>query len=176
MKAISPIMTASPVQSPAIRARRNRWLTLIALFKMAQAALFTGIGIGALHLIHVDIDDFLTQLFTILRFDPESNFVNLVLEKASIVDEQMLRRISAVVFVYAALCLIEGIGLYLEKAWAEYLTLLLTASFLPFEAIHLLHRATAPRACLLLVNALVFLYLLKVVVEPMRRRTRPKKV
>jgi len=160
-------MTASAVQKPVARPPRNKWLMLIAFFKFIQATLFVGIGIGALHLIHVDIDDFLTQVFTVLRFNPESNFVNLVLEKASILDDRMLRRISAAVFAYAALGLIEGIGLYLEKAWAEYFTLLLTASFLPFETIHLLHRATWPRACLLVANALVLLYLLKLVVERM---------
>ena len=169
-------MTAPPVQNPVARGRRNAGLMLIALLKFVQATIFIGIGIGALHLIHVDIDDFLTQVFTILRFDPESNFVNLVLEKASILDDQMLRRISAVVFVYAAIGIIEGIGLYLEKAWAEYFTLLLTASFLPFETVHLLHRATWPRACLLGVNVLVLLYLLKVVVERMQAQKQLRKV
>lgn len=169
-------MKGSPVQIPALRVRRNKWLMLIAFFKFLQATLFVGIGIGALHLIHVDIDDFLTQVFTILRFNPESNFVNLVLEKASILDEHMLRRISAAVFAYAALGIVEGIGLYLEKAWAEYFTLLLTASFLPFETIHLLHRITWPRACLLTVNALVLLYLLKLVIERMRTQRQLRKV
>lgn len=154
----------------------NTWLLLIACFKLLQALLFIAVGIGALHLVHVDIDDFLTQLFTILRFNPESHLVNLVLEKASILDAQMLRRISALVFAYAGLGLIEGVGLYLEKAWAQYLTLLLTASFLPPEAIHFAHRMTWPRACLLLLNALVFLYLLKMVVEDMRRRASANKV
>lgn len=169
-------MKGSPVQIPAVRARHNKWLMLIAFFKFIQATLFVGIGIGALHLINVDIDDFLTRLFSILRFDPESNFVNFVLEKASNLDDRILRRISAAVFAYAALGLIEGIGLYLEKAWAEYFTLLLTASFLPFETIHLLHRATWPRACLLAVNALVLLYLLKLVVDRMRAQNRLSKV
>lgn len=168
-------MNASPMPSPVIRVRHNKFLMLIAIFKLLQAALFIALGIGALHLIHVDIDDFLTQLFTVLRFNPESHFVNFVLEKASILDEPMLRRISAVVFAYASLELVEGIGLYLEKAWAEYLTILLTASFLPFEAIHLFHRATWPRACLLTINALVLVYLLEHVVERMRSRTHLNK-
>jgi uncharacterized membrane protein (DUF2068 family) len=151
-------------------APHNKWLVLIAFFKLLQAMMFIAIGIGALHLIKVDIDDLLTRIFTLLRFNPESHFVNLVLEKASNLDDRMLRRISAAVFAYAGLGLIEGIGLYLEKAWAEYFTLILTASFLPFETLHLLHRMTWPRAGLLLLNALVLFYLLKLVIERSRHK------
>ncbi len=57
----------------------------------------------------------------------------------------------------------EGIGLYLEKTWAEYLTLAITASFLPWEVIQIFHRITLIRVSLLTVNVLVFVYLLKLV-------------
>lgn len=167
-------MTASPTHSA--RPRRKAWLLLIACFKLLEALLFVGVGIGALHLIHVDIDDFLAQVFEVLRLNPESHWVNFLLVKASILDEHMLRRISAIVFVYAGLALVEGVGLYLEKVWAEYLTIVLTASFLPFEAIHLFHHPTWPRAVLLLLNALMFLYLLRDVVGEQVHKARLRAV
>jgi uncharacterized membrane protein (DUF2068 family) len=82
----------------------------------------------------------------------------------------MLRRIGAVVFIYAGLDLIEGTGLFLEKVWGEYLTLAITASFLPLEVFEVLRRVTWIRSGLLVVNALVFFYLLKLVVERGRHR------
>ena len=36
----------------------------------------------------------------------------------------------------------EGIGLYLEKAWGEYLTLAITVSFLPLEIFEIVRRLT----------------------------------
>ncbi|MDR3750605.1 MAG: DUF2127 domain-containing protein [Terracidiphilus sp.] len=162
-------MNDSPSASSLAHVPHNKWLVLISSFKLVQAVLFIGIGIGALHLMHVDIDDFLTRVFTILRFNPESHFVNFVLEKDSILDAQMLRRISTVVFAYAGISLIEGIGLYLEKTWAEYLTLMITGSFLPLEIFEIIRRTTWPRAGLLLINALVFFYLLKLVAGRSRR-------
>ena len=66
-------------------------------------------------------------------------------------------------FSYAALSLAEGIGLYLEKAWGEFLTLAITASFLPWEIFEIFRRLTWVRVGLLVVNLLVFLYLLKIV-------------
>ena len=52
---------------------------------------------------------------------------------------QHLREIGVGVFAYSGLALIEGIGLMLEKVWAEYLTLSLTIAFLPWELWELAH-------------------------------------
>jgi len=77
----------------------------------------------------------------------------------------MLRRIGLLAFSYAAISLAEGIGLYLEKAWAEILTVLITASFLPWEIFEVFRRVTWLRVGLLIVNAMVLLYLLKVITD-----------
>ncbi|MGA3371383.1 MAG: DUF2127 domain-containing protein [Terracidiphilus sp.] len=150
--------------------KHNQWLILIAAFKVAQAALFVAVGVGAMKLLHKDIGDALERVVHHLRFNPESRFVNFVLEKALLLDDRLLRRIGEVGFIYAALDLIEGTGLYLEKAWAEYLTLVITASFLPLEIYEVLQRLTWVRSGLLAINLLVFLYLLKLVAERSKRR------
>src|SRR5579863_3258574 len=124
-------MIETPAKSTTRRKSHNQWLILIAVFKLAQALLFIAIGVGALRLLHKDLGDALESLANHLRFNPESRIINFIIEKASDVDDKMLRRISAVFFLYAALDLIEGTGLYLEKVWAEFLTLAITASFLP---------------------------------------------
>lgn len=150
--------------------RRNRVLILIAAFKLAQALLFVIVGVGALKLLHKDVGDELQRFVDHLRFNTEPRFVNFLLEKADIIDDRMLRRIGAVVFIYAGLDLIEGTGLYLEKSWAEYLTLAITGSFLPWEVFEVFRRFTSFRVGLLTVNALVFIYLLKLVIERGRER------
>jgi uncharacterized membrane protein (DUF2068 family) len=163
-------MTGSALQTLSKPPRRNRWLILIAAFKLSQAVLFIAIGVGALRLVGKDIGDMLTRLAEHLRFNTEPRLINFILEKSSLVTDHLLRRIGAVVFIYAGLDLIEGIGLYLEKAWAEYLTLAITASFLPWEIFEVLRRVTWIRCGLLTVNALVVFYLLKVVIERARYR------
>ena len=145
-------------------------LVLIAVYKMLQALLFVAVGVGALHLLHKDIGDVLTQVAAALRFNPESRFVNLVLDEATLLNDPLLKRIGLVAFSYAGVSLAESIGLYLEKAWAEYLTLVITASFLPWEVIEIFRRATWIRFGLLTVNVLVFLYLLRLLTN---RRKKP---
>jgi uncharacterized membrane protein (DUF2068 family) len=158
-------MTVSPSQTLSKPRRRNRWLILIAAFKLSQALLFIAIGVGALRLLHKDVGDLLARLAEHMRFNTESRFIDFILDKASIIDDRLLRRIGAVVFIYAGIDLIEGTGLFLEKVWAEYLTLVITASFLPWEIFEVLRRVTWFRSGLLVVNALVVFYLLKVVIE-----------
>ena len=114
-----------------------------------------------------------SQIISGLRFNPESRLVNFVLDKASLLSDPLLRRIGVTAFCYAALSLAEGIGLYLEQAWGEFLTLAITGSFLPWEVFEVIRRLTWVRVSLLVVNALVFFYLFKVVAI---RRKRPEAV
>ena len=139
--------------------QHDRGLLAIGLFKLGKAILFFGIGIGALHLLHKDIGDEVLKLATALKFDPESRFVSIVLEKVDLIDAHRLKLISAATFGYSAVALTEGIGLLLEKVWAEYLTLFLTISFLPWELYELAHHPTWLRLSLLLINLAVLWYL-----------------
>lgn len=156
-------MTESALKLAHTRKPHNKVLILIAVYKSLQALLFVAVGVGALRLLHQDIGDVLDNLREALHFSPESRLVNFILDKASLIDDPMLRRIGLVAFSYAAVSFAEGIGLYLEKAWGELLTLLITASFLPWEIFEVFHRLTWLRVGLLVINTLVLFYLLKLV-------------
>ncbi len=168
-------MPQSPSQSSPGRLRHNQWLRLIALYKFIQSLLFIAIGVGAMRLLHKDVGDALATLAALLRFNPESRFVNFILDEASLVNDPLLRRIGAAAFSYAALGLAEGVGLYLEKAWGEFLTLAITASFLPWECMAAARHLTWVRASLLTINALVFLYLLRLVAQRGRHSNAARK-
>jgi len=152
--------------------RHDRLLELIAIYKFFHALLFFAIGIGAHRLLHKDIADQIEILARHLRFNPESRLVIFVLDKASLINDPVLRRIGFVAYCYSAVTLIEGIGLYLEKAWGEFLTLAITASFLPWEIFEIVRRVTWIRVGLLTINILVFVYLLRVIVDRARRRAK----
>jgi uncharacterized membrane protein (DUF2068 family) len=137
----------------------DRGLLLIGLFKLAKAIFFFGVGVGAIHLLHKDLEDEIMRLALKLRFDPESRFVSLLLDKVDLIDAHRLRQISVATFGYSALALTEGVGLLLEKVWAEYLTVILTASFLPWELYELVRRLDWLHLSLLLINLAVLGYL-----------------
>jgi len=147
------------VSSARTRKRRNRWLELIAVYKLLQAALLVAVGVGALRLLHKDLADVLTNLALALHRDPEGRLVTFLQNNVALLNDHRLRQISVFMFCYAAIGLIEGIGLMFEKVWAEYLTALITASFLPLEIIELAHRVTSFRVGLFVANLAVLAYL-----------------
>jgi uncharacterized membrane protein (DUF2068 family) len=61
--------------------------------------------------------------------------------------------------IYAVIEGTEAVGLWYEKRWAEYLTAVATAGFLPFEVHELLKKVTVVRAGALVVNLAVLVYL-----------------
>ncbi len=134
-------------------------LLLIGLFKLGKAIFFFCVGIGVIHLLHKDLSDEVMRLATALRFDPESRVVSLLMDKVDLIDAHRLREIGFATFAYSALALTEGIGLLLEKVWAEYLTLILTISFLPWELYELARRPSWFRLGLLAINLAVLWYL-----------------
>src|SRR5271157_5521844 len=124
-------MTGQPSHLAKERSGHRAGLVLIAAYKLLGALLFVAVGVGALKLLHKDIDDFLWHtLVEVLHRNPESRVVNFLLERAQLVDDPMLKRIGFGAFGYATLGIVEAVGLYLEKAWAEFLTIVITASFL----------------------------------------------
>jgi len=67
-------------------------------------------------------------------------------------------------FVLAAYGLVEGVeavGLWYMKRWAEYLTLIVTASFLPLEIYELVHHPGAGKAGILAINLGLAVYLVR---------------
>ncbi|MBX6360340.1 MAG: DUF2127 domain-containing protein [Acidobacterium ailaaui] len=153
-------------------ARLNRGIVLIGFFKLLKGVLFVLLGIGAFRLIHRDVLDVVTGWLINMHFDPESRLVNLVLDKAALIDAHRMKQISIAIFCYAGLDFIEGTGLVLEKSWAEYLTLVLTASFLPWEFFEILRHPTWLKAVLTLVNLLVVVYLLFYVQWSLRQKRK----
>ncbi|MCW2993392.1 MAG: hypothetical protein JWQ18_887 [Conexibacter sp.] len=71
-----------------------------------------------------------------------------------------LHLFAAIALLYAAIEGIEAVGLWYAKRWAEYLTLLVTASLLPVEVYELSEHATPFKVLAFLVNVAVVAYLL----------------
>jgi uncharacterized membrane protein (DUF2068 family) len=71
-----------------------------------------------------------------------------------------LTKIGLLVSAYAVLEGVEAVGLWYQKRWAEYLTFIATAVFLPIEIYELLETASVLKAITFLLNLAVVIYLL----------------
>ena len=139
---------------------RNGLLRLIAFFKLVKAAALIAAGIGALKLIHADLDAVVDHWVTVLGLDPDSRLVSLAIEKITNLPPHRFRQLEIGSFIYAAVFLTEGIGLWLLKRWAEWLTVIVTGSLIPIEIYELFRHPTMIKAAALLINVAVVAYLI----------------
>jgi uncharacterized membrane protein (DUF2068 family) len=153
-------MATQQTTRSAKRHRHDRWLIIIGIFKILEGLLFVLLGLGVLRLLHRDISDLLLRAAMALRLDPESRFVNILLDQVQLLTPHKMRLISEGIFLKAALDFAEGIGLALEKTWAEWLTIGLTASFLPWEIFEIDKHFTWLKVGVCLLNVVVLIYLL----------------
>jgi len=146
-------------QSHAAR-HHDRGLLAIGLLKLFEAALFFLAGVGVLHFLHRDLGDAALQLAARLRVDPDGRLVTWVLDHVDALTAHRLKQIGAATFFYGGLRVAEGVGLVMEKIWAEHLTVGATTIFLPWELYEIVRHPDWVRVCLLLANLAVLAYLL----------------
>jgi uncharacterized membrane protein (DUF2068 family) len=118
---------------PVKKRSRDLWLFLIGLFKLVKGVGLLIAGFGLLKLLHKDVEEVALHWIAVLRVDPENRFIHSALLKIFNVTPRQLRELSVGTFIYAAIFLTEGTGLLTRKHWAEYMTLISTALFLPLE-------------------------------------------
>ena len=149
------------------KTRGSRGLLLVAAYKLIKGIGLLALAIGALRLLHKDVAAEIAQWLDALRVDPHNHYIQMLLEKLGMVDDKKLKALSIGTFFYSALFLTEGTGLALRKRWAEYLTIVSTASLLPLEVYEIVKRADAARIVVLVASTAIVVYLVFEV-----RRTR----
>ena len=138
-------------------------LRVIALMKIAKGLLLTGLAFGVFRSINRDLGETVRLITFHLRIDPENSVVRVLLERIANIDPHTLRTIGLVTLVYAGELYIEGVGLWLNQAWAKYLLILATGGFLPFEAKACIVNFSWERLILILLNLVALLYVVWVV-------------
>ncbi|MEZ2345418.1 DUF2127 domain-containing protein [Terriglobus sp. RCC_193] len=149
---------------------RDSGLYLIGLFKLAKAIFFLGVSLGALHFIHHDLANAVDRIFRELHFDPESRVVDFITDKVALVTHRKLRLISLGSVLYAMLCCTEAYGLLRRRVWAEFVTLWLSVSFLPWESFEIYRAPSLWHISILLVNLAVVAYLVWMLQRKKRRK------
>jgi len=141
--------------------KHPRGLMVIAAFKLFKGLALLAVGIAAHTLMHRDLVIEAQHWVDLFRIDPHNHYLHLLLEKLSSVDAKRLRELSLGTFFYAGVFLTEGIGLALRKRWAEYLTIISTATFIPLEIYEFVKHASILKFLLFLVNIAVVIYLVR---------------
>jgi len=133
----------------------------IAVLKLAKALLLIGVGLGALNLLSLPPATaqklYGWACLVAWRVGPQTG--STVEQKLSTLHQPQLIVVAIVALSYGALFGVEGVGLWMKKRWAEFLTIIATSSFLPIEVYELIRRPTWKCGATLAVNAFVVAYL-----------------
>jgi uncharacterized membrane protein (DUF2068 family) len=138
----------------------DRLIRLIAVFKLFKAALLIALGIGAFRLIHRDLAALIGHWIEALRLDPGQHFLDVALARASHVRPEQIRKIGVGSFIYAALFMTEGLGLWMRKRWAEWLTVIITSSLVPIEIYEIYRHPSWAKVLVLALNVAIVGYLI----------------
>jgi uncharacterized membrane protein (DUF2068 family) len=95
----------------------------------------------------------------LLSLRQENHYIDLLLSWAMGFNRRDIGALEVGILVYAMLLLTESAGLLLLKRWAEYLTVLTTATFIPFEVWSDIRRFGLTKSLLLTLNVLAVWYL-----------------
>jgi uncharacterized membrane protein (DUF2068 family) len=155
-------MTAAAAKvSKHRRARHERegLLKVIAAFKLVKALFLIAVGLGAVDLLDPTAARAAERWAAALAWQLGPRAMSALADKLSILEGSRLALVAVVAFLYAALFVVEGVGLWKTRRWAEYLTIIATASFVPLEVYEIFRSATLPRIATLVVNLLVVGYL-----------------
>jgi uncharacterized membrane protein (DUF2068 family) len=149
-------MIAPDGQAPA---PRFGMLRTIALYKLLKVLLLLLAAYGELRLHDASLS---AKLVTWAEARPsglEHEAVTRVLEWFSGLSESKIHALRFVTFTYAAVFAVEGVGLWMQKRWAEWLTTIITASLIPLEIWEFVHRPNLGKAAVVIANTAIVAYL-----------------
>ncbi|MEP6663142.1 MAG: DUF2127 domain-containing protein [Verrucomicrobiota bacterium] len=142
------------------RKAKSKMLYLIGSLKLLKAIVLLFLAFAILQLIGKNLGEELKNLAGKFFFDADNKYLQKALHKAAGFNENNLPWLSAGTFLYAALFFAEGIGLLMQKTWGEWLTVIITGSFLPLEIYELVKEFSAIKTGVLILNVAIVIYLI----------------
>jgi uncharacterized membrane protein (DUF2068 family) len=151
--------------------RRTRLvIRVIAVERSLRGVLLLAAGIYLLFHLNTDFGRVAERVVRSIDIDPHQHFFHRIITRLHHLHAHGLRIAGIAALGYGALELVEGVGLWLDQLWAEYLTVIATSLLIPFELYELAIRPSLWKAGGILVNVLIVLYLARAL---RRRITAP---
>ena len=134
-------------------------LRTIAVYKLVKVLLLLAVAYGELRLRDASLAAKLLEWAQARPYGLEHRIVTQLLEWFSGLSVSRIHALRLVTLAYAAVFAVEGVGLWMQKRWAEWLTTIITASLIPLEVWEIFYRPTIGKVLILLANAAVVAYL-----------------
>lgn len=134
-------------------------LHVVALFEGAKGLLVLLAGCGLLSLVHKDIHEAAMRLVEHVHLNPASHYPRIFLDLSERINDTRLWGMALAAAMYSVVRMIEAVGLWLRKTWAEWFAVLTGGMYIPIEVFEVARSVTWPRVTVLVVNIGVVSYL-----------------
>lgn len=139
-------------------------LRVIALLKYGKALLFLATTYGVHRLLDPATVEQLRSYTASLTDRVDQRLLERALTWVQGLDANRMHLVIAATTLYTVIAFAEGTGLWLRRSWGEWLTVIATASLMPFELWEWFRRPPGhhvPITMTLLLNALIVWYLVR---------------
>jgi len=149
-------MAASPHPAPLAR---FGMLRTIALYKLVKVIILLLAAWGEVQLHDATLTAKILSWASARPHGLEHDLVTRAISWFSGLSESRVHQVRLITLIYAAVFAVEGIGLWMQRRWAEWLTTIITASLIPLELWEVIHRPSIGATAVLLANCLIVGYL-----------------
>jgi uncharacterized membrane protein (DUF2068 family) len=159
---------SAPVVRRDTQVRSALILRIFAVERFLRALIFAALAIAVWRFsasrqsLEQSYEHALPPLKTLLRdlgFSVQHSKILGLLNEAFTTNSKILTYIAIGCAAYAAVELIEGVGLWLVKRWGEYFAMIATSAGLPYEIYDLANKVTVLRVVAFLINLGLVIYL-----------------
>jgi uncharacterized membrane protein (DUF2068 family) len=164
------VVTESTARSRNLRGWFGAELRLVAVFEFTKGLLVLLLGLGLVAYIHRDIQDVAEELLLHLHLNPASRIPGVFLKLVERVSNVDMWFLALGALTYATIRVAEGLGLWFDKAWAEWVGVGSGLIYVPFEIYELTKGVTTLKLVTFGLNILVVAVLADALWR--RRRTR----
>jgi uncharacterized membrane protein (DUF2068 family) len=159
--------------APHVRRGRNLRdvviMRALAIERVVRTVIFSLLAVGVLTVrgkqdrLHAAFENempLIRPLASQVGWNPDDSKLLHHIEQAFSLSPTTLLWVAVGLFGYAAIELIEAVGLWLITRWGEYFAVIATSIFLPLEVYEITEKVTAFRAIALAINIAAVLWLL----------------
>jgi uncharacterized membrane protein (DUF2068 family) len=139
--------------------RSRKIIRLIAAERLVRGVLLLIAGAYLVTHLGSDFGRLADRVMRAVELDPRRPFLHRIELRLHHLHAGTVLVTGIAAILYGLLEMVEGGGLWLDKLWAEYLTVIATSLLVPLELYELVHKPTMLKAAGIAVNLLIVGYL-----------------
>lgn len=134
-------------------------LRLIAIMEASKGTIALLISLGLHELMGQNLQQLTEKLINHLHLNPASYYPGHLLQALADINNTKLMIVTVGALLYSFIRFVEAYGLWYQYRWTEWLALVSSVVYLPFELYELYQKVNLLSLLLLMLNTLVVIYL-----------------